>query len=644
MKKNLLLVSALFLACLGTINAQTIIYSENFETTTGVAIPATWSQTTLATDGGWKSGTALSSSYFAIPAHTRYLATNDDGCNCDKSNDLLKTASFSCVGSTHPVASFDLFFGNGAYQGAQEVGTIEVSTNGGTTWTVLETLGSVTPWTNHTVDLTAYAGNATVMLGFRYNDAGGWLFGMAIDNFVVFTPAPIDALLQSVAPTGQAVWGAVSTTKTITGTVKNNGLSAITSFSATYNDGTVNATSNFTGLNIAYGATYNFTIATPYSIATASQYNLKVYINLASDANHANDTLKTNVNGYSFMPSHKVVMEEGTGTWCGWCVRGAVYMDSIASVYPTTVIPIAVHNGDPMVFAAYDTGIGALIGGYPTLLVDRKAFIGDPSDAFTEYANHLNDFGLADLAMTQTFNTGSRLLTVNASATMASSFTNNSTTNDYRLAVVVTENNVHGTATTYDQHNYYSGGGSGPMAGAGHDFAVEPDPVLAANMYYDFVARTILGGFTGQASSLPSSLVAGNVYNKTYTYTVPAAYNIANMKVNVLLIDAKNNIIYNGNDAALTTGINSIETTKQQFSLYPNPASSTLNMDMQLDKTENVSVSFVNTLGEVVMTKNIGSLQSGNNTLSFDINDLASGVYFVNVTTSKGVSMNKFVK
>lgn len=493
----------------------------------------------------------------------------------------------------------------------------------------------------HSVSLAAFAGQ-TVRVAFRDNSND--MFKLYIDDIKVLVPSANDIALTSISPSGQAVWGAVSSTKTITGTVKNNGLNPITTFSATYNNGVVNASSTFTGLNLAYGATYNFTIATPYTITTAAQANLKVYVNLASDANHGNDTLASGIAGYSFLPTHKVVMEEGTGTWCGWCVRGAVYMDSIASVYPNTVVPIAVHNGDPMVNSAYDTGIGALISGYPTLLVDRNKFIGDPTDAFTEYTNHINDFALANLTVNQTFNTSTRLLTVTANANMASSFTNNSSVNDYRLAVVVTENQVHGTTSTYNQANYYSGGGSGPMAGAGHDFAAEPDPVLAANMYYDFVARTILGGFSGQANSLPASVVAGSTYNYTFTYTVPASYNVNNMKINALLIDAKNNIIYNANSASLVLGITSIDAKKQTFTLYPNPATSVLNMDLQLEESDDVTVSIMNSLGEVVMTKNVGTLLSGKNLLTFDVNELASGVYIVNVNTSKGVGMSKFVK
>jgi len=504
-----------------------------------------------------------------------------------------------------------------------------------------------TTFVSHGISLAAFAGQ-TVRVAFRDNSNDKWW--IYIDDIKVSNVTNTsDIKLVSVTPTGLTGWGAIGSTKTIGGKVFNNGSAPITSFTASYSDGLVTGTKTFTGLNIAYYGTYTFSITTPYTILSAADANLKVYVDLASDPIHTNDTLFSSVAGYSFVPNHKVVFEEGTGTWCGWCVRGAVYMDSIAEAYPNSCVPIAVHDGDPMANTVYDNGVSGLVSGYPSILVDRSKgdpTLGDPSDAFTEYTNHKNDFALADLSVDQTYNSTTRVLTLVVNANIASSFTNNNSLHDIRLAAVITENQVHGTTTSYNQHNYYAGGGSGVMQGAGHVFQNEPDPVLAANMYYNYVARSILGGFTGLANSLPSVITAGNVYSHNFTYTVPAGYNLANIKINPLLIDAKNNIIYNGNSFSLNTAtsVNSIETKKLSFSLYPNPASSILNMDLNLEEADNVMVSIINCLGETVIAKNIGKIQSGTNALSFNVSELAFGAYTVYVKTTKGVGVGKFIK
>ena len=112
----------------GALNAQ-VLLEENFE---GGA-PATWTQQTSATDGGWNFGTAgsLSSAYFPIPDNGSNIAvTNDDGCNCDKNADYLITFSIDMSGVAGASLKFDLFYANGVYQGAQEVAAIDASTDG----------------------------------------------------------------------------------------------------------------------------------------------------------------------------------------------------------------------------------------------------------------------------------------------------------------------------------------------------------------------------------------------------------------------------------------------------------------------------------------------------------------------------------
>src|SRR4051812_47079920 len=47
-----------------------------------------------------------------------------------------------------------------------------------------------------------------------------------------------------------------------------------------------------------------------------------------------------------------VMLEEFTGAWCGWCVRGSLAIHNLDEKYPGQVIPVAVHGpvsyGEPM--------------------------------------------------------------------------------------------------------------------------------------------------------------------------------------------------------------------------------------------------------------------------------------------------------
>ena len=650
MKKQLLTVAALLVASLA--GAQT--WSENFTTPTAPNLPTNWLQNNV--DGktvysglaSWNFGTKAwvtrdisTSTYPDAAAHGKIVASTSYYTPAGVANDWLITPSFTVP--TNGVLIWDGLANDPSFSDGY---LVKISTTGTTTANFSTTLLTVpaetaTSWNKRSINLNSYAGQVVRIAFVNNSNDMNMLF---LDNISVIIPASNDLKITDVAPAGQSIWGAVSSNKTISGTVKNNGLSTISSFVAKYSDGTTTQSSTFSGLSLTYGQTYNFTISTPFTISQPVQTNLKVWAENTGDVDNTNDTLNASVNGYSFMPNHKVVFEEGTGTWCGWCVRGAVYMDSMYHENPNSTVLIAVHNADPMTVTAYDSGIGTLISGYPTVLCGRAIEIGDPGDMFDLYNTHASDFGLADLTLSASFNSGTRLATINVDTKVASTFANNNANADYRIAVVFTEDGVTGTATTYDQHNYYSGGSYGPMEGAGHHFDTEPNPVLAANMKYDFVARAIIGGFSGLANSLPNNVVAGVITSNTFTYTVPAAYNVTKMKAHALIIDAKTNAVYNANSIDLNSVVTAIQQKSLQsveFGLYPNPANANTTIELNLASSETVSVNVYNALGALVYSDTKTNLPMGQNNISLNTESFASGIYNVTISTKQGFATKK---
>ena len=143
--------------------------------------------------------TANASSQFWIiePSNaTQFAYTNDDACDCDKSNDLLTSPVFSLAGLTGDVfLEFDHAFSAETYE------TAEVEINTGAGWNNLITLANAsannnntltTPWVvgNQTL-LTPFIGSNNVQIRFIYNDGGNWAYGLAIDNIRVYSDAPI---------------------------------------------------------------------------------------------------------------------------------------------------------------------------------------------------------------------------------------------------------------------------------------------------------------------------------------------------------------------------------------------------------------------------------------------------------------------
>ena len=94
------------LFCLPLIGvSQTILLEEDFE---GLNFPSGWTQTTNSSDGGWLLGTNtfLQSQWWSIAAHGRFIATNDDECDCDKTVDYLIAPPLDLTTLTSAVLQF----------------------------------------------------------------------------------------------------------------------------------------------------------------------------------------------------------------------------------------------------------------------------------------------------------------------------------------------------------------------------------------------------------------------------------------------------------------------------------------------------------------------------------------------------------
>jgi hypothetical protein len=288
---KLIFTFLLSLMMLGGISAQ-VIFQEDFE---GATFPAGWTNMTSANDGGWLVGSApvLSSEFFPIESNgsSRIIATNDDLCNCDKGDEYLIMPALDLSDLSSVVLSFDAFYTDQAYQGSQEDATIEVSLDG-TNWTVLEDLHGHGSWDRHSVDLSAYTGEANVLVGFRYDDDGGWLYGFAIDNVTVEVPPALEV---SLAEVESRLFGEVDRPLTVGGTLYNAGVNTITTLEVSYTiAGGTPIVEVLEGLNIAAFSYYPFTMATPWIPANPGIFEVEVSIvsvNMTNDQDQTDNAL-----------------------------------------------------------------------------------------------------------------------------------------------------------------------------------------------------------------------------------------------------------------------------------------------------------------------------------------------------------------
>jgi hypothetical protein len=206
---------------------------------------------------------------------------------------------------------------------------------------------------------------------------------------------------------------------------------------------------------------------------------------------------------------------------------------------------------------------------------------------------------------------------------------------NYRLGVIIIEDDVTGTGAGYNQANAYAGGANGAMGG----FESLPNPVPAAQMEYDHVGRALLGGYAGQANSIPASISDGQVVSYDFTYNVPSTSNSSKMSAVAVLIDNSTGEIVNANKQAISAAnINELENI--ELVVYPNPASTEVNVSFEASNND-YAVSLMDLQGRVIAAKNMTNL-NGTQVVSFSTENVAKGSYIVTITV-EGLTTTKNV-
>ncbi len=612
-----------------------IIWSENFDSDT--LLPTGWTQ---YNQDGLTVSSSLSSLNFGTDAwivrsRPASLGTGNHAVSTSwytpvgVSNDWLVTPAISIPATDNYALEFEAMAPDASFPDGF---IVYISTNGNQvadfTTPALTVAAAPEAYTLHQINLSQYAGQ-TIYVAVRNNSNDKFL--LYVDNFQVRKLDADDAILESSTLSRYAL---VNSNNNIVMTVKNDGYNAINNLTVNWNDGTDH--SSVITTSIASGATATVTHPIPVNYATIVEKVIDVTITNVNgniDVNPTNNGDSNKLfNTLSQIPAKKVIIEEGTGTWCGWCPRGAVSMDYMEATYPNDFIGVAVHNGDPMTVTEYDAG--ANFSGFPGCNVDRVLLDQTVSQAnMVSYYNarkNLISPAAVDIAMSSS--TGANV-SLDVTANFKTVFANA----DFRLGVIIIEDDVTGTASGYNQTNYYSGGSNGVMGG----FESLANPVPAADMHYNHVGRALLGGYNGLASTVPTSITDGTIASHTFTYTVPSTSNIAKMYAVAVLVDQTTGEIVNANKVWLSkAGLNQLNETTD-FVVYPNPASDELTVNFNATNDE-YTISIMDLQGRIITTKCLTSL-NGSQYVSFDVSNLAKGSYVVNVSSNGVKSIKNIV-
>ncbi|MES2557913.1 MAG: T9SS type A sorting domain-containing protein [Bacteroidota bacterium] len=676
MKKTLLIASLAF-TTLGM--AQT--YSDNFDSYTAGQYMASQSAgfwTTWGNAPGGPEDVLVSNANSASPSNSVYFST---AAQAGGPTDLVR--NFGVLNTGQFSMEFNIFVetGKAGYFNFQRNATIgqvwamDCFFNDNGTLTInnqsgLNFSGAYTQntWFNFRIDINFNTNHWEVFIDdvsigsfsnsenqiasidiFPTDQTAPYSCGYFIDDFsytiTPYTLPNLNAAVTLVSFDQGEIAGAEVTPKV---RVRNLGTTTINSFDldVVYNGITISQP--VTGLNLASLAETTITMTGTQlliagqndMVATVSNVNGNV-----TDGDAGDDEGSISIDPIVPATGKMVVGEEATGTWCQWCPRGAVFMDMMETKYPSHWAGIAVHNADPMVVTDYDAAIGPLIAGYPSSLVDRGADA-DPSVMENEFLTRILVAPTAFIINGAIWDAPTRALHVSVSANFQAA-----ATNGYKLAIVLTEDDVTGTGSGWSQSNAYAGGGSGVMGG----YESLGNPVPAAQMVYDHVARAIEPSFGGYANSFPATVNAGETHTINGSFSIPSTWDENEIHIIGLLI-APNGRIDNAGKASITEAVDngfvsgpdftvSIDENNQldaTLQVYPNPAHEMATVTVNLNKESIVNLRVLDLSGKEMAARNYGSM-NGAATINMNTSQFVAGVYIVELTLDNEVFQRRLI-
>jgi len=149
----------------------------------------------------------------------------------------------------------------------------------------------------------------------------------------------------------------------------------------------------------------------------------------------------------------KVLVEEFSGAWCGWCPDGAYRLEQMIDENPNQIIGVTLHYGDAMQITNYDDIKNKFgVSGYPSGMVDRRPSNEDQKVAMNRGYWKSN----ASARMNVETKTGLKIDATNSDKIKVTVGFNDAIDGDVRLTVYALEDNVTGSGSGYNQQNYLS--------------------------------------------------------------------------------------------------------------------------------------------------------------------------------------------
>ena len=446
----------------------------------------------------------------------------------------------------------------------------------------------------------------------------------------------------------------VNTPTSIRGTVKNLGTTPLTDFSLYYSvDGAPEQEMQVTGMNLLSNETWDFSHDVMFTPAEAGHpYTIAMRIQLGdgqTDENPSNDTLSSTIFTILGISSEKrVLVEEFTGAWCGWCPDGAVQMEKLLQTYPLAV-PVTIHAGgtDAMMLPQGETLANAFGPSFPMAMIDRTHFDGEPgvpisrtNDAWiTRTGEQFSVYTPLSLSVTGTFDPE----TFDGYVDVDVAFSDYAPPADYRIHCWLVLESMSGIGRGWDQANYFSGNPSYPN----HPFYSLPNPVTGYE--HRHVPILMMTGAWGVSGDIPGSPQAAATYSKRFPFTRTGITEESRLRAVVFVTrhgdDVLDRPVLNASSIELrVSGVE--ETSPAGFSLgavFPQPADATAGALLTLPAAATVRATLVDLLGRERKLVHEGRMDPGAHSLSIPTRGLQNGLYLLCLQAGERVLTQRVV-
>ena len=214
----------------------------------------------------------------------------------------------------------------------------------------------------------------------------------------------------------------------------------------------------------------------------------------------------------------KVLIEEFTGAWCGYCPDGAFRLENLIISNAENIIGVSTHSGDAMEVSQTSFLESTYQNiGYPSGMVDRISYNGyvTLSRGYWEYISSIQLSKIASCGLAIKSNVNGNTATVEVHAGFSSSHSG-----DHRLTVYLIEDEVSGEGNGYDQMNFYDTDSYSPFFNLGN-------PIIG--YVHNHTLRAVLSQPLGDLIN-STELVIGGEHISTFNVDI-SSYDHNNLSV-----------------------------------------------------------------------------------------------------------------